>query len=76
VQAFEEQPYNAHLYVGFGQAMQGLKRDREAAVGFDYAVHVDPKFAQAWVYRGDALKALDRLEEAEEVYEEARQLGF
>ncbi len=56
--------------------MRALERHREAAIAFDYAVHLDPKFAQAWVDRGDALTALGRLGEAGEAYEEARQLGL
>jgi tetratricopeptide (TPR) repeat protein len=69
-------PYNPHLYIGLGQAWQAQKKDREAAIAFDYAVHVDPKFGRAWVYRGDALKELNRVEEAEEAYGEARKLGL
>jgi Flp pilus assembly protein TadD len=56
--------------------MRALEQYRDAAVAFDYAVHIDPKFAQGWVDRGDALKALGRMEEAEEAYEEARELGL
>ncbi|MBO0731815.1 MAG: hypothetical protein J2P57_21325, partial [Acidimicrobiaceae bacterium] len=61
---------------GWGLAMRALKKYREAAIGFDYAVHINPRFAQAWLYRGDALKAQDRNEEAEEAYKEARLLGL
>ncbi|MBO0687761.1 MAG: tetratricopeptide repeat protein, partial [Candidatus Dormibacteraeota bacterium] len=47
-----------------------------AAVAFDYAVHVNPEFAQAWLERGRALTELGRLEEAEEAFDEARKLGL
>lgn len=52
-----------------------LGRYEEALVSYDRVVELDPRYALAWLVRGNALGILGRYEEALPCFEEAQRLG-
>ena len=59
-----------------GNALQNLKRYEEALAAFEQATRLDPNDAYAYNGKGVTLRVLKRDQEAEQVFEKARQLGY
>lgn len=56
----------------------GVNNDKidEAILAFDSCIKINPQDADAWEYKGRALKSAGRTTEAESAYAKARELGY
>ncbi len=61
---------------GKGDALYGQCKYDEAIFAYDKAIEIWPDNAIPWAYKGDALKALGRINESEAAYARAKELGF
>ncbi len=64
---------NAEAMKYFGEAEKSFSTGKyqEAVTGYSRAVELDPKFAKAWVYMGDAYIGLGNIEKGIECYRKA-----
>ncbi len=73
-QAIQSDHNFGEAYYYRGVAHSELKHYKEALADFEVATQLDPDNSLGWFYKGDMLKELGRIEEAEDVYEKAMQL--
>jgi Flp pilus assembly protein TadD len=51
-------------------------KHNEAIQALDKAIEIDPQYAKAWNKKGDALKSLGRITEADAAFAKAKELGY
>jgi Flp pilus assembly protein TadD len=59
-----------------GNILNHQNKYNEALLVLDKAIELNPSFVPAWKFKGDALKALGRVEEANAAYAKAKELGY
>jgi tetratricopeptide (TPR) repeat protein len=59
-----------------GLKLAGSKKYEEAIKCFEAAIVLDPKYAEAWHNKGEALKSLGRTTEADAAFSKAKELGY
>ncbi len=64
----------ANAYNVRGRAFFNRKHYKEALVAFEIAIQMEPEDADFWHNKGDALRYLERIEESEQAYEQAKKL--
>ncbi len=77
-----DEPLNANLHVGKGEALFGLGRHQEALAAYEKAIRLAPDLSEAYRGRGKVYERLaqqtyDELkQQAQECYKKAEQLGI
>lgn len=61
---------------GKGDALYGQEKYEEAIIAYDKAIELRPEDGMTWAYKGDALKQLGKINESDEAYTKAKDLGF
>lgn len=69
-------PTDAFAWSRKGEILNRLQRYEEALVALEQTILLEPKWAKVHYNRGCAFEYLGRLEEAQQAYDKAKELGF
>jgi tetratricopeptide (TPR) repeat protein len=64
----------ANAYNVRGRALFSRGHYKEALVAFEIAIQIEPEDADFWYNKGDTLRQLEKVEESEKAYEQAKKL--
>ncbi len=71
-----EQVNAAENWLKKGQELFAIHSYEEAITAYDIAIQMNPENAKAWYDKGNALKALSRITEADIAFAKAEALGY